>query len=171
MRKILRLAVAACFLAGLFTAGSAITANATPTADSATVSKVAISGGLSTQARSWCCRLFKNQATGLWIDDSFEYGLRTFNYNASDFQKWNITDWNDQTHEMKNVATGRCIDDSVEFGLRAFPCNSTKFQSWYWQNWADGTTEFKNQATGRCMDNYYNLRAVQCDTSTSQSWW
>lgn len=162
MRIILRLAVAVILLASMVVAGSAV-ANAAP--------KVAVSAAMSPQATSSCCRLFKNQDTHLWLDDSLEFGLRTFQYNAGIYQQWNITHWNDDTWEMKNLATGRCIDDSFEHGLRPFTCNSSKYQSWIWHNWPDGTTEIKNQLTGRCLDNYYNLRAVQCDTSTSQSWY
>jgi hypothetical protein len=165
MRKVLWAAFVACLLAGLVVVGTTTSASAAP------VEKVVASGEMTTQANPWCCRLFKNQDTGLWLDDSFDFGLRTYQYNGSNFQKWQITDWADQTHEMRSVSTGRCIDDSVEYGLRAFDCNKSKYQSWYWHNWPDGTTEFKNQATGRCMDNYFALRATQCDTSTSQSWW
>ena len=125
----------------------------------------------SSAATSSCCRLFENQDTHLRLDDSFEYGLRAFSYNGSDFQKWNITHWNDNTWEMKNLATGRCIDDSFEYGLRAFTCNSSKYQSWIWYTWRDGTTEIRNQKTDRCLDNYYDLRAVQCDKTPAQSWW
>lgn len=162
MRNILRLAAAAIFLTSLFVTVPAA-ADAAP--------KVAVSSVMSPQVTSSCCRLFKNQDTGLWLDDSLGNGLRTYPYNGGVYQQWNITHWNDGTWEMKNLATGRCIDDSFSYGLRPYACNSSKYQSWIWTNWPDGTTEIKNQLTGRCLDNYYELRAVQCDTSTSQSWY
>jgi hypothetical protein len=158
-RTAARLVVTLASAGGLVLAGSAGTAAAS-------------SGAVvSPNVTSSCCRLFENQDTHLRLDDSFEYGLRAYPYNGSNFQRWNVTHWNDNTWEMKNLATGRCIDDSFEYGLRAFPCNSSQYQSWKWHTWNDGTTEIRNQKTDRCLDNYYELRAVQCDTSTSQSWW
>ncbi|HWO66178.1 MAG TPA: RICIN domain-containing protein [Umezawaea sp.] len=169
MGRILRLVIAAGLFASLLITGSAFAATAAPVDDGSTSANVAVAAPSDLDAAS-CCRLFKNQETNLWLDDSFEYGLRTLQYNGSDFQKWTITHWADNTWELKNLATGRCVDDSVAYGLRPFSCNKSKYQSWFFHNWTDGTTEIKNQITDRCLDNYVALRTTQCTTERAQSW-
>jgi hypothetical protein len=86
---------------------------------------------------------WQNQATGGCIDDSQQYGLRSFPCNAASYdngyQAWISP--SPFSQEMQNVATGQCIDDSQQYGLRSFPCNAASYDNGYqqWRSTTPGT--------------------------------
>ncbi|MCS7483757.1 RICIN domain-containing protein [Umezawaea endophytica] len=115
---------------------------------------------------------YRNQATGQYLDDSWEYGLRALpNYN-NDHQLWNVHRWADNTFEIRNVVTGRCLDDSFEYGFRTVPCYANTYQSWYVTQWADGTVTLENQQTRRVIDHSWDfgLRTFGRNNSAYQRW-
>ncbi|MFE5720428.1 RICIN domain-containing protein [Streptomyces erythrochromogenes] len=118
----------------------------------------------------------QNNVTRRCLDDSLEFGLRTFQCNGGDFQQFRHSDgvWSGERYyyELRNKVTGRCIDDSFAYGLRPFVCNKKDFQQWSVSKNDRGTT-FKNRATGRCIDDSFEfgLRAYECNGGDFQKWW
>ncbi|MGH3942591.1 MAG: RICIN domain-containing protein [Pseudonocardiaceae bacterium] len=49
---------------------------------------------------------FRNENTGWCLDDSVEFGLRTYGCNYGPHQQWNVRAWADGTRQLRNVATG-----------------------------------------------------------------
>ncbi|MFD6113760.1 hypothetical protein ACFWG0_27125 [Streptomyces yangpuensis] len=103
------------------------------------------------------------------MDDSFAYGLRTWQCNRQDFQQFwaekrevNGTEY----RSLRNKVTNRCVDDSFEFGLRAYPCNGGAWQDWRVYGYYKGYI-LRNRATGRCLDDSheYGLRGYPCNGS------
>jgi Cytolethal distending toxin A/C domain len=75
----------------------------------------------------------QNVANRLCLDDSIEFGLRTFPCHPgsspySQHQSW-WTNTGGGYAAIRNQKTGRCVDDSFPYGLRAFPCNGLWYQS------------------------------------------
>ena len=110
-------------------------------------------------ACTWCS--YQNLATRRCLDDSFEFGLRSFPCNGLNYQKWRYGYTAGTLGGLVNRHTGRCIDDSFEFGLRSFPCNGLAYQVWQ-PNPSGGTFHWGNRATGRFMDDSeFGLRSFQ----------
>jgi hypothetical protein len=150
MNTVLNRAVRAVVVV-LALAGMAIVATATPAA--ATTDDYAL----------------RSVATGYCVDDSFEYGLRSYPCNGLNYQRFNSYPQPDGTFVLQNQRTGRCIDDSIEFGLRAFNCYYSTYQRWerrlVWISSGGLAYTFVSQATGLCMDDspQYRLRAYFCN--------
>ncbi|MFD0392680.1 ricin-type beta-trefoil lectin domain protein [Streptomyces nogalater] len=51
---------------------------------------------------------FRNVATNKCLDDS-SAGVRTFDCNNLDFQKWEVHVFQDGTRRLRNIATGQCL--------------------------------------------------------------
>ena len=75
-------------------------------------------------ACTWCS--YQNLATRRCLDDSFEFGLRSFPCNGLAYQVWQPNP-SGGTFHWGNRATGRFMDDS-EFGLRSFQRNNLNYQ-------------------------------------------
>ncbi len=73
---------------------------------------------------------YQNRSTTRCLDDSAQFGLRTFYCNNMSYQQWRVTVQTTTVNEVvfRNVNTDKCIDDSFEFGLRTFPCNGLRYQ-------------------------------------------
>jgi len=114
-----------------------------------------------------------NGATGLYLDDSDQFGLRAYPGNGGVYQKWYVTEWADNTRELRNQATGRCLDDSLESGLRTYPCNKSRYQSWYFyaNDYSPGYVSLKNQQTGLVLDDSSaGLRCIAYYGNSYQAW-
>ncbi|MGW4518472.1 RICIN domain-containing protein [Streptomyces sp. NPDC004393] len=66
----------------------------------------------------------RSKATGLCLDDSFAYSLRTTRCNGLNWQKFEFVPTGSfGTYVLRNQATGRCVHDSPSRGISARPCN------------------------------------------------
>jgi hypothetical protein len=112
---------------------------------------------------------WQNYNTKGCIDDSFQYGLRSFSCNYSHYQHWRLLGAGGQ---LQNVATGRCMDDSFQYGLRSFPCNNLNYQNWTIASNVGVGIVWRNDNTGRCIDDsiWYGLRSFPCNYSDYQRW-
>ncbi len=107
----------------------------------------------------WCS--YQSIVTGRCIDDSFQFGLRSFPCNGQSYQKWTYGYSAGKLGGLINRHTGRCIDDSFQFGLRSFPCNGQNYQFWVLGT-PNGKMSWRNVATGRYIDDSeYGLRSWQ----------
>jgi Ricin-type beta-trefoil lectin domain len=152
-------AVAAVMICGVLTAGQA---SASPVTPQSHAQPAQLNGGGFFQP--W------NVRTGLCLDDSDQYGLRTYpcyQYSYDNgYQKW--IDLRTGASQLYNVATGKCLDDSDQYGLRTYPCYDYSYDNGY-QKWivtisgASGV-QLENWATGRCLDDseQYGLRTYPC---------
>ncbi|WP_410644360.1 RICIN domain-containing protein [Amycolatopsis sp. lyj-346] len=43
------------------------------------------------------------------LDDSRDFGARTFQCNRRNYQNWNVHVWGDGTRQLRNIDTGRCL--------------------------------------------------------------
>jgi hypothetical protein len=111
--------------------------------------------------------VFKNEATGGCLGDSFAYGVRAFSCNGTTYQQWVQVDagsFGFNNRFMRNVATGRCLDDSAA-GLRTLNCNNLDYQVWI------PNSDIRNRHTGNCLDDSsYGLRMVPCNGLNYQKW-
>lgn len=118
--------------------------------------------------------VLKDQNTGRCLDDSFQYGLRSFPCNGLIFQEFVMTPvagpgWHN--YEIRSNQTNRCVDDSPDFGLRAFDCNGMDFQVWF--NTQNGNpAPLTNGNTWRCLDDSFDfgLRSFPCNNMDYQYW-
>ncbi|MGQ0777644.1 MAG: RICIN domain-containing protein [Pseudonocardiales bacterium] len=94
---------------------------------------------------------FRNENTGWCLDDSVEFGLRTYGCNYGRHQQWNVRAWADGTRQLRNVATGGCILDTRSIGIGIARCDSTRSQSWYVGEVPDGGIRFINESPNYCL--------------------
>lgn len=118
----------------------------------------------------------RNEETNRCIDDSFQYGLRSFDCNNTSYQSWQPNgSAGDTPTYWRNSNTGRCIDDSFEAHLRSFNCNGLDYQKW-WSISAPGSPDresFQNQKTTGCIDDSFEfgLRSYGCNDGAWQHWY
>lgn len=73
----------------------------------------------------------QNAHTGRCIDDSLQFGLRSFPCNGMTYQKWEMNIkvvLGIAYRHPCNAETNRCMDDSQQFGLRSFEMNPLDYQ-------------------------------------------
>jgi len=79
-------------------------------------------------------QFFKVDKTGFCLDDSQQFGIRTFPCNGSNYQNWNVHVWGDNTRQLRNIATNRCIGASRNAAGNPQPiygpCDSSVRMSW-----------------------------------------
>ncbi|MGW5249773.1 RICIN domain-containing protein [Streptomyces sp. NPDC004129] len=112
----------------------------------------------------------RSKATGLCLDDSFAYSLRTTRCNGLNWQKFEFVPTGSfGTYVLRNQATGRCVHDSPSRGISARPCNYSYLnQRWYISPPWGTEPLLRNTATWRCIDNrsFYGwnlLQSLPCD--------
>ncbi|GAA2230458.1 RICIN domain-containing protein [Streptomyces nogalater] len=111
---------------------------------------------------------FRNVATNKCLDDS-SAGVRTFDCNNLDFQKWEVHVFQDGTRRLRNIATGQCLA-SGGGRLTMGGCNSSREVSW-WVRKGGGNVVFQNQAAGTCLDDSNaGLRLFACNSLDFQNW-
>ncbi|MEU1444069.1 hypothetical protein ACFY1B_52355 [Streptomyces mirabilis] len=127
----------------------------------------------------------QNVNTGRCIDDSADFGLRSYPCNLPSFNNGyqSFTFWYDNsapspTVQIQNANTGDCIDDNTNASgqdvLRHWPCSGASFsngnQKW-WISWYWGNPVLKNAATLRCLDdsNDFGLRGYDCNAPSIQN--
>jgi hypothetical protein len=117
----------------------------------------------------------KNQATGLCLDHSFEFGVRVFDCNGGEWQRWTLSQYGDGTWRIRNGSTGGCLGASSTTAVTIhYDCAPIEADSWWLRQWGDGTWEVKNQLTGTCLDFSHQagrLRLHGCNATQYQSWW
>lgn len=156
-----RAALVAVLLAAAFTSATT-TATATATSSDAAAPAAALA----------TVQTFRNGATKACLDDSAEFGPRTYPCEAgNEHQKWNVHQWADGTRELKNVKTGYCLTGSHNGLVSAEICDKEKDESWIVHRYPDGSVELKNQATGLCLDDSFefHLRTFACGTHSQKS--
>jgi hypothetical protein len=121
----------------------------------------------------------RNRATNYCLDDSLDFGLRTYPCNGGTWQQW--THWTvvppgwiragSKIWNLMNWGTWLCLDDSLDFGLRTYPCNGGTWQMWDPIYSIVGVT-FRNIGTGRCLDDSFGfgLRTHECNQLQWQDW-
>ncbi|MET1073028.1 MAG: hypothetical protein ABWY11_10325 [Umezawaea sp.] len=118
-----------------------------------------------------------NFQTGMYLDDSFEYGLRAIEPNGGSYQKWWVTVWSDNTRELKNYVTGRCVEANDGGGVfAAKSCTKSRLQSWefvanyYFEHYHYFAME--NQQNGCALDHsgQYGLRCITYYGNGYQAW-
>jgi len=104
-------------------------------------------------AQAASIQTFKNRSTSRCLDDSVQFGLRTFYCNGMNYQQWRVTRQSNTLTEVvfRNVNTDKCLDDSIEFGVRTFPCNGLSYQRWNAYKISGGSLQIRNKQTGRCL--------------------
>ncbi|WP_416974803.1 RICIN domain-containing protein [Streptomyces sp. 4F14] len=115
---------------------------------------------------------YRNVHSGLCMDDSDGGGLRGYQCNGNNHQKWVVTRHTDDARQFSNMATGRCLDDSAA-GLRTWPCNGLDFQKWKLQR-SDGRLMFRNVSTGACVADPgegRRLIALPCASGSANQQW
>lgn len=124
-------------------------------------------------ARAVAAETYRNVHTGLCMDDSDGGGLRGWQCNGLNHQKWVVTRHADGARQLSNMSTGRCLDDSPA-GLRTWPCNGLDFQQWTVEKLTQSRIQFKNVKTGACIadpgDNK-RLVALPCVTNSANQQW
>ncbi|GAB2948342.1 helix-turn-helix domain-containing protein [Streptomyces heilongjiangensis] len=115
-------------------------------------------------------RIFVNRTTGRCLDDSLEFGLRTYQCNGMSYQWWTIHAYSDGTRRLRNHATGKCLDgDGAE--LRTRPCGNSAAQRWTFVPGEDEAVALRNGTSERCLDDgRAELRSVPCRSSSRQKW-
>lgn len=132
------------------------------------VSSFMAGGVQAASAQAWGTSTLQSNATGRCIDDSLQYGTRSFNCNGLAFQRWSRTPVIETAYryEFTNAATGRCLDDSFQYGLRTWDCSvshNNTHQMWIVIANQHGLY-LRNQETGRCVDDSsYGLRPFACN--------
>ncbi|MGW9119737.1 RICIN domain-containing protein [Streptomyces sp. NPDC055663] len=124
-------------------------------------------------ARAAAAETYRNVHTGLCMDDSDGGGLRGWQCNGLNHQKWVVTRHADGSRQLSNMATGRCLDDSP-VGLRTWPCNGLDYQKWTVEKLTQSRIAFKNVKTGACAaDPGENKRlvALPCVTNSANQQW
>ncbi|UIX30981.1 RICIN domain-containing protein [Streptomyces sp. GQFP] len=125
-------------------------------------------------ARAAGAETYRNVHTGLCMDDSDGGGLRGWQCNGLNHQKWVVTRHAaDGTRQLTNMATSRCLDDSAA-GLRTFPCNGLDYQKWTVEKLTQSRIQFRNVKTGACVaDPGENKRliALPCVTNSANQQW
>jgi hypothetical protein len=103
-------------------------------------------------AQASAVQFFKNKQTTRCLDDSAQFGVRSFPCNGLNYQDWLVTRQAQYPSDvvMRNQNTQLCLDDSAEFGLRTFGCNGL-----IWQRWStaqiNGYVRLQNAQTHRCL--------------------
>ncbi|MFJ3666950.1 RICIN domain-containing protein [Streptomyces sp. NPDC090106] len=149
----------------------ALAAAAVTVLGAAPVTPVSAASALVAQAAD--AETYRNVHTGLCMDDSDGGGLRGWECNRLNHQKWVVTRHADGTRQLSNMSTGRCLDDSPA-GLRTWPCNGLDFQKWTVEKLTESRIQFKNVKTGACAaDPGENKRlvALPCVTNSANQQW
>ncbi len=91
-------------------------------------------GATGTASAAEVFQTFRNVHSGLCLDDSREFSVRTFHCNGTNYQRWGVTVWNDGTRQLRNVATNRCLG-ARKYGaggvLTSGACGPSSVMSWY----------------------------------------
>ncbi|MFI1360923.1 RICIN domain-containing protein [Streptomyces sp. NPDC020898] len=151
-----------------------LTLNGSPTAPPAhgSAAELQKEGEPSSNARKppAGARIFISRATGSCLDDSLDYGLRSFKCNHLPYQWWTIRPIPDGSRQIRSQATGRCIADSGT-GLRIQDCSASPAQHWTLNAGGDEAITLKNTATGHCLDDSSaGLRTLPCSSTHHQKW-
>lgn len=115
-------------------------------------------------------RIFVSRTTGNCLDDSLDYGLRSFKCNHLPYQWWTVRSLSDGSRQLRNQATGRCIADTST-GLRIQDCTTSPAQRWTLNAGSDEAITVKNTVTGHCLDDSNaGLRTLLCTSTRHQAW-
>ncbi|MES5820913.1 RICIN domain-containing protein [Streptomyces sp. RG80] len=114
---------------------------------------------------------FQSLGTLRCMDDSREYGFRTFPCNGGDWQKWDVHVFNDGTRRFQNKVTGECLYDGPA-GFSTQRCDSSENVSWYISRHHEVRLTFRNQYTDRCIDDSDDsgFRTTRCNGGLYQDW-
>jgi ricin-type beta-trefoil lectin protein len=98
---------------------------------------------------------FRNRATNQCLDDSNEYGLRTFPCNGLNYQKWNVHRWNDGTLQIRNIHTGGCLGvykhPNGTWAPEVGTCKANQRYSWYSRRVSGGIRLWSEAIDTRCL--------------------
>ncbi|WP_221358035.1 helix-turn-helix domain-containing protein [Streptomyces beigongshangae] len=115
-------------------------------------------------------RIFVSRTTGNCLDDSLDYGLRSFKCNHLPYQWWTVRSLSDDSRQLRNQATGRCLADT-RTGLRIQDCTVSPAQRWTLNAGGDEAVTVKNTVTGHCLDDSdAGLRTLPCTGTRHQAW-
>ncbi|MGW0583908.1 RICIN domain-containing protein, partial [Streptomyces sp. NPDC002920] len=116
-------------------------------------------------------RIFVSRATGACLDDSLDFGLRSYACNGMSYQRWTEHPFPDGTRRLRNHATGRCLHGDGA-GLRTRSCSTSTAQKWLLTAWYDESVEVRSKAAGSCLDDDTSagLRFLPCDRTKRQKW-
>ncbi|MEW2615344.1 RICIN domain-containing protein [Streptomyces sp. NPDC047880] len=115
-------------------------------------------------------QIFINRSTGSCLDDSLDYGLRSYKCNHLPYQWWTLRTLSDGTRQIRNQATARCIADT-RTGLRIQDCTVSSAQHWTIDAGGDDAITLKNAVTGHCLDDSTaGLRTLPCADTHHQKW-
>ncbi|MFC8342650.1 hypothetical protein [Streptomyces sp. NPDC057280] len=114
---------------------------------------------------------FQSLGTLRCMDDSFEYGFRTFPCNSGQYQQWDVHVFNDGTRRFQNKITGRCLYDGPA-GFSTQHCDSSENVSWYVIRHHSVRLTFRNQYTDDCIDDSDDsgFRTTGCNGGIYQDW-
>lgn len=98
---------------------------------------------------------FRNRATNQCLDDSNEFGLRTFPCNGLDYQNWNVHRYNDGTFQFRNKHTGSCLGvykhPNGSWVPEAGTCRVSQSYSWYSRRVSNGIRLYSEVIDTRCL--------------------
>ncbi|GAA2241719.1 hypothetical protein GCM10010145_04730 [Streptomyces ruber] len=118
-------------------------------------------------------RVFTSRLDGYCLDDSLDFGLRTYSCNGMSYQRWTVDTYADGTARLRNHATGRCVD-LADGGPRAAQCVTGaggRSQRWRLTTWNDASTEVRHQQEGVCLEeSAAGPRTRSCDRGSGQRW-
>lgn len=115
-------------------------------------------------------RIFVSRTTGNCLDDSLDYGLRSFKCNHLPYQWWTVHSLSDGSRQLRNQASGRCIADTST-GLRIQDCTTSPAQRWTLNAGSGEAIAVKNTVTGHCLDDSNaGLRTLPCASTRHQAW-
>ena len=115
---------------------------------------------------------------GNCLDDSAQFGLRTYPCNGGVWQKWRVINLDNLGYaQLQNQSTLNCLDWSPQYGLRTFPCYANSFNGG-WQKWMmvnrtmpSGPQGFESvllngypNSPNQCLDNsQFGVRGYACN--------
>jgi hypothetical protein len=99
---------------------------------------------------------FCNRASNFCMDDSDDYGIRTFPRNGLNYQQWDVYVYGDGTRRIRNINTQRCLGanggTSGPGSLALYePCTANTSQSWNIERLSNGI-RFVNERFGSCIE-------------------
>jgi hypothetical protein len=120
------------------------------------VAGASLFGVTGTASAAEVVQTFRNVYSGLCLDDSGDFGPRTFHCNGLNYQKWGVTVWGDGTRQLRNLATNRCLgarnQGSGGNGILVFgPCGPSRVMSWYVRRVTNGIWFESQEVHADCL--------------------
>jgi hypothetical protein len=118
---------------------------------------------------------YRNDATGLCLEETAAHTVRTAVCNGSGAQGWSS---GPNGTMLKNLRTGWCLDYSFQFGLRTLNtngCSNFPYQRWYPYVTYSSVPPHLHLQGGEgwgCLDDSkeFHLRSFGCNGLSYQSW-